>query len=487
LPVCPDGPPETAYIESSRSNEKDRVVTLAVYNTMSRVKEPFVPLDPDHVRMYVCGPTVYDRAHIGNARPVVVFDTLYRLLKRIYPRVTYVRNITDVDDKINARAAQSGRSIRDITEETAAWYHQDMDALNALRPDVEPRATEHIGEMIALISTLIERGHAYAAEGHVLFSVASMPTYGALSRRSRDEMIAGARVEVAPYKQDPGDFVLWKPSTPDLPGWDSPWGRGRPGWHIECSAMSDKYLGDSFDIHGGGQDLVFPHHENEIAQSTCAHGPGSFARYWMHNGYLMVEGEKMSKSLGNFFTVYDLLAKAPGEAIRLTLLSTHYHQPLNWTDDGLTQAKQALDRFYSALERAGEGKTADPAAVAAELAPVVAALEDDLNTPAAVAAMHDLAGRLNKTADASEKGVLKAALAQAGDLLGVLAMAPEAWRRAGAAGGGLSDAEIDAMVAARKAARAARDFAEADRLRQALADAGVTLEDGPAGTRWRRG
>ncbi|SBV91544.1 cysteinyl-tRNA synthetase [uncultured Alphaproteobacteria bacterium] len=456
---------------------------LTVYNTLTRSRDAFAPIDPNHVRMYVCGPTVYDRAHIGNARPVVVFDTLYRLLKRSYSRVTYVRNITDVDDKINARAKESGRAIRDITEETAAWYHEDMAALNALPPDVEPRATEHIAEMIALIAALIDKGHAYAAEGHVLFAVGSMPDYGALSRRSRDEMIAGARVEVAPYKRDPGDFVLWKPSTPDLPGWDSPWGRGRPGWHIECSAMSGKYLGTSFDIHGGGQDLVFPHHENEIAQSTCAHGAGTFARYWMHNGYLMVDGEKMSKSLGNFFTVKDLLAKAPGEAIRLTLLSTHYHQPLNWTDDALAQAKQALDRFYTALERV-EGVAA--AGGEAELAPVLAALEDDLNTPAAIAAMHDLATRLNKADAPAEQAALKAALLAAGELVGLLRQSPAAWRRGGAAAGP-SDAEIDAMVAARAAARAARDFAEADRLRRALADAGVTLEDGAGATRWRRG
>jgi len=462
-------------------------VALCVYNTLTRSKDPFEPIDPGHVRMYVCGPTVYDRAHIGNARPVVVFDTLYRLLKRTYPRVTYARNITDVDDKINARAKESGRSIREITEETAGWYHDDMAALNALPPDVEPRATEHIAEMIALISVLVEKGHAYAAEGHVLFSVASMPDYGALSRRSRDEMIAGARVEVAPYKKDPGDFVLWKPSTDDLPGWESPWGRGRPGWHIECSAMSGKYLGTSFDIHGGGQDLVFPHHENEIAQSTCAHGAGTFARYWMHNGYLMVDGEKMSKSLGNFFTVHDLLDKAPGEAIRLTLLATHYHQPLNWTDDGLAQAKQTLDRFYGALGKV-EDVAPDDAAAEPFLAPVLEALNDDLNTPAAIAAMHDIVTRLNKAEGRKEPAALKSALLQAGGLMGLLAASPEDWRRgAGVPTSGLDDAAIEAMVAARTAARAARDFAEADRLRRELAEAGILLEDGAGGTLWRRG
>ncbi|MBN2753130.1 MAG: cysteine--tRNA ligase [Rhodospirillaceae bacterium] len=463
-------------------------MALCVYNTLTRTKDTFVPLEPDHIRMYVCGPTVYDRAHIGNARPVVVFDTLYRLLKCLYPRVTYARNITDVDDKINARAKESGRTIRDITEETTAHYHEDMDALNALRPDVEPRATEHIAEMIALISVLIDKGHAYTADGHVLFSVASMADYGALSRRSQDEMIAGARVEVAPYKKDPGDFVLWKPSSDDLPGWDSPWGRGRPGWHIECSAMSGKYLGESFDIHGGGQDLVFPHHENEIAQSTCAHGPGTFARYWMHNGYLMVEGEKMSKSLGNFFTVHDLLAKAPGEAIRLTLLATHYHQPLNWTDEGLLQARQTLDRFYTALSRVSEVPADDDGAEAV-LQPVLDALQDDLNTPAAIAVMHDIAGRLNKAETRGEQAILKSALQQAGGLLGILAMTPEAWRRgAGSATkeGAVNDAEIDALVAARTAARAGRNFAEADRLRKELSSNGILLEDGPNGTLWRR-
>ncbi|HSV28377.1 MAG TPA: cysteine--tRNA ligase, partial [Candidatus Omnitrophota bacterium] len=299
---------------------------LVLYNTLTRKKEAFEPIRPDHVGMYVCGPTVYDRAHIGNARPVIVFDVLYRLLTKLYPAVTYVRNITDVDDKINARAKDSGEPIDAITARTTKMFHEDIAELNALPPTIEPRATAHIGQMIAMIEALIAKGHAYEAEGHVLFSVPSMSDYGALSRRSMDEMIAGARVEVAPYKKNAADFVLWKPSSSDLPGWDSPWGRGRPGWHIECSAMSGQYLGQTFDIHGGGQDLVFPHHENEIAQSQCANG-APFARYWLHNGYLMVEGEKMSKSLGNFFTVRELLEQAPGEAIRLAMLSTHYHQP----------------------------------------------------------------------------------------------------------------------------------------------------------------
>ena len=452
---------------------------------MTRTKEAFAPLDPARVGMYVCGPTVYDRAHIGNARPVVVFDVLYRLLRRLYPQVTYVRNITDVDDKINARSAESGEPIAVITERTTKLFHEDVAELGVLSPDCEPRATAHIGQMIAMIERLIAKGHAYAAEGHVLFAVASMPTYGALSHRSTDEMIAGARVEVAPYKKDPGDFVLWKPSTPDLPGWDSPWGRGRPGWHIECSAMSKQYLGDTFDIHGGGQDLVFPHHENELAQSTCANG-APFARYWLHNGYLMVEGEKMSKSLGNFFTVRDLLDQAQGEAIRLTLLSTHYHQPLDWTADGLRSAKAGLDRMYLALRAVAgiqaEGRDHVPLSV-------LAALEDDLNTPLAIAHLHELTGALNKAEDDDARAKAKGALLAAADLLGVLRHDPEDWLKWQPAGSadGLDDAQIEALVQARIDARQARNFAEADRIRQQLTDAGIALEDGPKGTSWRRG
>ena len=459
-------------------------MSLYLYNTASRHKDLFVPLDPTHIGMYVCGPTVYDRAHIGNARPVVVFDTLYRLLKRLYPKVTYVRNITDVDDKINARAKDAGEPISALTARTTADYHADMGALNTLSPDVEPRATAHIPQMLALIEQLIKNGNAYEAEGHVLFSVSSMADYGALSGRSMDEMIAGARVEVAPYKRDPGDFVLWKPSDADTPGWDSPYGRGRPGWHLECSAMSREYLGLTFDIHGGGQDLVFPHHENERAQSMCAnHRP--FARYWMHNGFLQVEGEKMSKSLGNFFTVADLLAVAPGEAIRLTLLSAHYHQPMDWTADGLKQARATLDKLYLAL-RAVEDVPHEPA----EELPIeiLAALEDDLNTPLAISHLHELAGRLNKAKSFEEKVKLKAALLASGDVLGILQHPVEAWFRwTPAAGSALSDAEIDDLVAKRLEARKTRDFAEADRIRKLLTDNNIALEDGPGGTQWRRG
>ena len=457
---------------------------LVLHNTLTRRKEPFTPLDPNRVGMYVCGPTVYDLAHIGNARPVVVFDVLYRLLKRAYPSVRYVRNITDVDDKIIEAARASGEPIDALTERTERAFHEDMAALGALEPDVEPHATAHIPQMLAMIEKLVEAGHAYAADGHVLFSVPSMADYGALSRRDRDEMIAGARVEVAPYKKDPADFVLWKPSAPDQPGWDSPWGRGRPGWHLECSAMSATHLGETFDIHGGGQDLIFPHHENEIAQSRCAHGGAPFVRYWVHNGYVVVEGEKMSKSLGNFFTVRDLLDEAPGEAIRLALLGTHYRQPLDFTRDGLRQARAALDRLYGALRHAAMAAAADPGDVAPPAA-LVAALEDDLNTPRAIGVLHALAGALNKETDPAEKARRAAELTAGGALLGLLQADPETWFQ-GAGEGALADDEIEALIAKRDRARADKDFAEADRIRDDLADRGVLLEDGPDGTTWRR-
>ncbi|ANC92079.1 cysteine--tRNA ligase [Azospirillum humicireducens] len=456
---------------------------LDLYNTLTRRKERFEPLRPDHVGMYVCGPTVYDTAHIGNARPVVVFDLLFRLLSRLHPAVTYVRNITDVDDKIIDRARDSGEPIDALTARTTELFHADMDALNALRPTIEPRATQHIGQMIALIATLIERGNAYAAEGHVLFSVPSMPSYGQLSRRSLEDMIAGARVEVAPYKRDASDFVLWKPSTPDQPGWDSPWGRGRPGWHIECSAMAKEHLGATFDIHGGGLDLIFPHHENEIAQSCCANGTDRLARTWVHNGFVTVEGEKMSKSLGNFFTVHDLLDEFPGEAIRLTLLSAHYRQPLDFTREGIRQAKGALDRWYQALR-------GEPAPAAADLPfDVLAALEDDLNSPLAIAHLHELATAVNKAKSDAEKAAAKGALLAAGQQLGLLQQDPEAWFRWAPTGGagGLSDADVEQLIVDRKSARAAKNFAEADRIRKELADKGIVLEDGPQGTTWKRG
>ena len=444
---------------------------LYLHNSLTRRKERFEPANPQHVRMYVCGPTVYDLVHVGNARPVVVYDVLARLLRRLYPKVTYVRNITDVDDKINARARDLNIPIATLTERTTEDFHTDMAALGALPPDIEPRATHHIAEMIDIIQRLIATGHAYAAEGHVLFAVASYPAYGKLSGRSPDELLAGARIDVAPYKRDPGDFVLWKPSPPELPGWDSPWGRGRPGWHIECSAMSWKHLGETFDIHGGGTDLIFPHHENEVAQSCCAFPGSQFARYWVHNGMLLVEGEKMSKSLGNFITLRDALKKVPGEVIRLVLLRTHYRSTPDFSEDMTREARRELDRFYRALERF-------PAAAGGDVpAPVMDALCDDLNTPAALSAMHALA-------DAALAGDFEAArgLRAAGDTLGLLQADPTAWFR----GDGDDVAGIEAAIAERLAARKARDFARADVIRAELAAKGITLEDGPQGTVWRR-
>lgn len=445
---------------------------LYLHNSQTRRKELFQPLDPQHVRMYVCGPTVYDLVHVGNGRPAVVFDVLVRLLRRLYPRVTYVRNITDVEDKINARASELGVPIEQLTARTTEDYHADMRALGVLPPDVEPRATQHIGEMIALIQKLIDAGHAYAADGHVLFAVNSYPGYGHLSGRSPEELLAGARIDVAPYKRDAGDFVLWKPSPPELPGWESPWGRGRPGWHIECSAMSWKHLGETFDIHGGGSDLIFPHHENECAQSLCAFPGSHFARFWMHNGMLLVNGEKMSKSLGNFVTLRDALARVPGEVIRLVLLRSHYRSTADFSDDTVAEARRELDRFYRAL-----AKYPDLHAGADVPAPVMDALCDDLNTPQALSAMHALA-------DAALAGDFEAAqgLRAAGDIMGVLQQSPETWFR----GDGDDAAAIEAAIAERLAARKARDFARADAIRAELAAKGIVLEDGPKGTTWRR-
>jgi cysteinyl-tRNA synthetase len=462
---------------------------LRFYNTLTRRQDELLPIDPRHVRMYHCGPTVYDFAHIGNARPVVVFDVLYRLLMHAYPKVTHVRNITDVDDKIMAASRASGEPIDAITARTIKAYHDDMGALGALPPDVEPRATQHIPQMIRMIETLIAGGFAYAAEGHVLFSVETMPDYGKLSGRSRDEMIAGARVEVAPYKKDPADFVMWKPSATDQPGWDSPWGRGRPGWHIECSAMSEAYLGESFDIHVGGHDLIFPHHENEIAQSECAHHGAQFVRMWMHNGFLTVNGEKMSKSLGNFFTVRDLLAKWPAEAIRLLLLKTHYRAPLDFTEDGLRQARVELDRFYNALQKFDPGERLYD--VATGLTPpvdVLDALADDLNTPLAVARLHEHANAAFQSAAVShEPGPQVTALFAGARMLGLFGQRPQAWFRGGTgAAAGLADTEIESLIEARLAARKAKNFKEADRIRDELKARGVLLEDGPKGTTWRR-
>ncbi|MCE2510888.1 MAG: cysteine--tRNA ligase [Alphaproteobacteria bacterium] len=455
---------------------------LVLYNTLTRKKEVFTPLCPDRVGMYVCGPTVYDFAHIGNARPVLVFDILYRLLKRHFQDVTYVRNITDVDDKINAAAAEGGESIGDLTQRTTVAFHEDMAALLALSPDEEPRATTHIPAMVAMIESLIEKGHAYVAEGHVLFEVNTMPAYGQLSRKKRDDLIAGARVEVAPYKKEPADFVLWKPSTPDLPGWDSPWGRGRPGWHIECSTMSGQSLGETFDLHGGGRDLVFPHHENELAQSTCAHDGKPFARFWVHNGFLTVNGEKMSKSIGNVLTVRELLKHAPGEVIRFAMLSTHYRQPLDWSDDTLTQAREKMDRLYTSL-REVEGLSP-----ATEEAPdeIESALLDDLNTPTALSNLVGFVTALNKAETADEKARIKGKLLAGGAALGLLQQSPEAWFRWRPAGAThLDETEIERQIALRNKAREAKDFQKADRIRDELAANGILLEDRAGKTIWR--
>jgi cysteinyl-tRNA synthetase len=459
------------------------VTQIRITNTLAREKQVFQPLDPANVRLYVCGPTVYDRAHIGNARPVVVFDTLFRLLRHVYgaDHVTYARNITDIDDKIITAARDNGEAIDDLTRRTTEAFHADMGALNALLPSVEPCATQHIDDMVALTQRLIDTGHAYEAEGHVLFSVASDPEYGQLSRRDREEMIAGARVEVAPYKKDPADFVLWKPAADGEPGWDSPWGRGRPGWHIECSAMSARHLGETFDIHGGGQDLIFPHHENEIAQSHCG-TDGEFARYWMHNGYLVVHGEKMSKSLGNFFTVKELLDEGwSGEAIRLVLLSAQYRQPLDFNRDKLADATANLDRLYTALRGAGDVQAAADAGPPRALAD---ALADDLNTPEALAQLYEAGHALNKATGAAEKARAKAELQAGARLLGLLDQDPEAWFKAGA-----DDAEaeeIERLIEERTQARKNKDFATADWIRDDLKARGIVLEDGPEGTTWKR-
>ena len=456
---------------------------LQLHNSLTRRKEVFEPADPNRVTMYVCGPTVYNFAHIGNARPAVVFDVLARVLRRLYPNVVYARNITDIEDKIIAAAKEQGVEIAAITDKFAKIYREDMGTLGVLPPDIEPRATDTIPGMIAMMERLIEAGHAYAADGHVLFNVPSFAEYGRLSGRNRDDMIAGARVEVAPYKKDPADFVLWKPSTPDQPGWDSPWGRGRPGWHIECSAMIEKHLGQTIDIHGGGIDLQFPHHENEIAQSVCAHDHAPLARVWLHNGFVNIEKEKMSKSIGNVLLVHDLIREAPGEAIRLALLNGHYRQPLDWTADGLAQARRMLDRLYGALRSLAdvEAENSNDAVPDA----FMEALLDDLNTPKALAVLFDLAKQANLATRTAERARLKAALIGAGYLIGLLQADPESWFAGAGMAPNIDAEEIESLIAARNAARKARDFKEADRIRDDLAARGILIEDGPQGTLWR--
>lgn len=460
------------------------MVEIYLHNTLKRRKEKFVPFDCSNVRMYVCGPTVYDRAHLGNAKTPVTFDVLFRLLRHVYgaEHVTYVSNITDVDDKILNKHKETGKSIREITEQTYQWYIDDMDKLNVMAPDYRPRATEYIDEMIELVRLLLANGHAYEASGHVLFSVDSMPGYGYLSGRSMKEMLAGARIEIADYKKNPADFILWKPSEAGQPGWNSPWGYGRPGWHLECSAMSSKLLGDSFDIHGGGSDLIFPHHENECAQSLCAHPHSKFAQYWVHSGMLMVDGVKMSKSLGNFYTIDQVLEKAPAETLRLLFLTTHYHQPFNFTFEGLAQAKATLDKFYNALLRVKDVPAAEEAADER----VVAALADDLNTPLALTYLHEITNALNKAETENEQARLKGRLLAAAGLLGLLWQNPESWFKSGIANGGLDAASIEAKIAERVAAKKNKDYALADKIRNELKEQGIILEDTPSGTTWKK-
>ncbi|MGO1068226.1 cysteine--tRNA ligase [Lysobacter sp. CA199] len=455
-------------------------MSLHLYNSLSRQVEPFQPLDPSRPTMYVCGPTVYNYVHIGNARGPVVFGVLADLLRRRYGALTYARNITDVDDKINAAAAEQGVPISVITDRFAEAYREDMAALGVQPPDLEPAATAHIGQIVTMIERLIENGHAYEAEQHVLFSIGSYDGYGKLSRRDIEDMRAGARVEVAPYKRDPGDFVLWKPSSGDLPGWESPWGRGRPGWHIECSAMAAAHLGETIDIHAGGVDLQFPHHENEIAQSECAHGGKVFARWWLHNGMLNFAGGKMSKSVGNIERIHDLVRQHSPEALRYALLSAHYRQPLEWSRDLIEQCTRTLERLYGTLRDLADvdaGEIAIPEGVET-------ALEDDLNTPRALAELARIAGEARKAVDPAEQARLKRELLGAGSALGLLQQDPAAWF-SGVTDEG-DDARIQTLVDERNAAKQARDFTLADAIRQQLADDGILLEDTPAGVRWKR-
>jgi cysteinyl-tRNA synthetase len=458
---------------------------LKLYDTLARDKRPFTPIDPANVRMYVCGPTVYDFAHIGNARPVIVFDVLFRLLRHVYgpDHVTYVRNITDVDDKINARAARDypglplNEAIRKVTEKTAEQFHADVAALGCLPPTVEPRATDFVlpradgkADMVTLIEELIARGHAYEAAGEVLFDTTSMPDYGALSGRKLEDQQAGVRIAVEAHKKHPNDFVLWKQSSADEPGWDSPWGRGRPGWHIECSAMSAAYLGNVFDIHGGGLDLIFPHHENEIAQSRCAHGTATMANYWMHNGFLQVEGEKMSKSLGNFVTIHELLADWPGEALRFNMLRTHYRQPIDWTVKGLEESWKTLDDWYWVVGDAA-GSSVSKA--------VLDALGDDLNTHQVITVLHQIRNRA-QSGDDSARGELAASLR----MLGFLNESAAQWAARRQSSADVDGAKVQTLIDARTAARAAKNFAESDRIRDELAAMGVVLKDSKEGTTW---
>ncbi len=455
-------------------------MSLVLFNTKTRQKEAFNPIDPDHVKMYVCGPTVYNLVHIGNARPVVVFDTLFRILNALFANVTYARNITDIDDKIMKAARENDEPISELAARYAACYVEDMAALNNLTPTITPYATHHVTDMIEMVAQLVNKGHAYVADGHVLFAVKSMDDYGELSNRSLEDMLEGARVEVAPYKKYAGDFVLWKPSSDDEPGWDSPWGRGRPGWHLECSAMIEKHLGTTIDIHGGGRDLVFPHHENERAQSQCAHGGEAFVNYWMHNGYVNINGEKMSKSLGNFKTVRGLLEHHKGEVIRFALLSAQYRSEMDFSAQLLDQAKSALDSAYGVLRKLIDVKAAN---IDVSQSPAFKALLDDLNTPMAISHIHHILGQINK--GEGDKSALKGELLALGGLLGLFEQDPEAWFKGDAEDSGIESKWVEQLIQERIQAKKDKQYARADEIREALKEKGVVLEDSREGTKWR--
>lgn len=457
-------------------------MTLKIYNTRTREKETFTPLDSSRVKMYVCGPTVYNLIHIGNARPFVIFDTLFRVLKTLYDEVVYARNITDIDDKIMKAAADNDESIDAVAERFTAEFYSDMKQLNVLEPTVSPRATDHLPQMIQMIEKLIESGHAYAAERHVLFDVKSMADYGKLSNRSLEDMLEGARVEVAAYKKYAGDFVLWKPSLVSEPGWDSPWGRGRPGWHLECSAMIETHLGDTIDIHGGGRDLIFPHHENEVAQSECAHGGRHFVRYWMHNGYINIDGEKMSKSLGNFRTVRDILKQYRGEVVRFALLSAQYRSEMDFSQEILDEAQASLDSLYGTLRKI---ESVEAASVQLQESPAYKALLDDLNTPLAISALHQIARQINK-GDEQDLSQAKGALLAIGGLMGILQQTSENWFQQATSENAIQAEDIDRLVEERQQAKKDKNYARADEIRRQLKEAGVVLEDSREGTTWRR-
>lgn len=461
-------------------------MSIVLYNTKSRKKEPFIPLDPEHIKMYVCGPTVYNYVHIGNARPPVVFDTLYRVLELEYPKVTYARNITDIDDKIMKAAADNGQTIAEFSDPFTAAYAEDMAGINCATPDIIPKATDHLPEMIDMISRLIDKGHAYVGEGHVLFDVKSMPAYGALSNRNLDDMLDGARVEVAGYKKYAGDFVLWKPSVNGMPGWESPWGFGRPGWHLECSAMIKKHLGDTIDIHGGGKDLIFPHHENEVAQSCCANDADEYVRYWMHNGYINIDGEKMSKSLGNFRLVRDLRNTYHGEVLRYAILSAHYRSDMDFSHKLLTESKDNLDYIFGVLR---DNKAVATVDIDVKSLSGYQSLLDDLNTRLAITSLLALAKQLHTAAD-EDKPQFKSELLALAGVLSLLQEDPEAWFTAGSADD-ISESDIDSLIRERLTARDNKDFARSDEIRDSLKEQGVILEDykdeqGSFATKWRR-